>query len=94
MTKSRRYQRRKLHLKTQRTLASTPRPAPETVYEQMGGSPERAKEMDRIRAVENDWLARHYGLLGPGEDYSDEAYGVMNAALEAQGVYPPGFKTW
>ncbi len=34
----------------------------------MGGSPERAKEMARIRAIERDWLVLHYGPLGPGED--------------------------
>ncbi len=94
MSKTRHNQRRKLRLKAQQALASIPRPAPETVYEQMGGSPERAREMARIGAIEHDWLVRHYGPLRPGEDYSDEVYDAMNAALEAQGVYPPGFRTW
>ncbi len=88
MTKTRQNQRRRIRLRARQALAV------KTVYEQMSGSTERAKEMARIRAIEIDWLTRHYGPLGPGEDYSDEIYDAMNAALEAQGVYPPGFKTW
>ncbi len=90
MTKTRQNQRRRLRLRARQALA-VPKP---TGYERFGGSPEKAKEMARIRAIEIDWLARHYGPLEPGEDYSAEQHDAMIAALEAEGVYPPGMDGW